>query len=341
MSTNMRLLNHRLTSQQLISQVLNEYNCFSIQKGSKSKPKDDDVAFTADGKKGRGRKKCTDTCGNCGWYGHRTNSCWEEGGAKHGQAPKGWKPRGKKSKSDSKKTPQANVATTMTMEPNGVWLAEAAAVKETTATITLPYAMLAHSSTAELYDSGASQHFSPFRDRFVKFESIPLRPISAADKRTFHAIGQGDLYIEIPNGSTTTQVLLKYVLYALSMGITLVSISKLAATGYSALFHDSACHVFNPRKKLVGEVQVSNGLYHVKHQAKAFAGTACADEVLTMEELHHRLSHIGPTLIREMLTKGMVEGVKLDPAHETMGQCESCENAKATCKPIGKVREPQ
>ncbi|KIJ11040.1 hypothetical protein PAXINDRAFT_36693, partial [Paxillus involutus ATCC 200175] len=62
---------------------------------------------------------------------------------------------------------------------------------------------------------------------------------------------------------------------------------------------------------------------------------------LTMEELHCRLSHIGPALICKMLSKGMVEGVKLDPANETMGQCESCENVKATRKPIGKVRKPQ
>ncbi|KIJ14154.1 hypothetical protein PAXINDRAFT_41846, partial [Paxillus involutus ATCC 200175] len=62
---------------------------------------------------------------------------------------------------------------------------------------------------------------------------------------------------------------------------------------------------------------------------------------LTMEELHARLSHIAPATIREMLAKGAVEGVKLDPLHETMGQCESCEYAKATCKPIGKIHEPK
>jgi hypothetical protein len=96
-----------------------------------------------------------------------------------------------------------------------------------------------------------------------------------------------------------------------------------------------------PLKKTCWEVQVSNGLYHVKHQEQAFTGTACADEVLTMEELHHCLSHIGPALIHEMLVKGMVDGLKLDPVHETMGQCGSCENPKATCKPISKVCEPQ
>jgi hypothetical protein len=153
--------------------------------------------------------------GNCGWYGHKTDSCWEEGGAKHGQAPKNWKPQGKQSKSDSKRSPQANAAmTTTTTESDGVWLAEATAVEETMATITLPYAMLARSSIVELYDSGASQHFSPFCERFVKFESIPPRPISTADKWMFHAVGCGDLYIKIPNSSTATQVLLKDILYA-------------------------------------------------------------------------------------------------------------------------------
>jgi hypothetical protein len=42
-----------------------------------------------------------------------------------------------------------------------------------------------------------------------------------------------------------------------------------------------------------------------------------------------------------MLVKGLVDGLKLDPVNETMGQCESCENAKATCKPISKVCKPQ
>ena len=237
---------------------------------------------------------------------------------------------------------QANVAaTTATSEPDGVWLAEATAVEEIEATMTLPFAMLTHSSIAELYNSGASQHFSPFHDQFVRFKTIPPRPISAAEKRTFQAVGQGDIYIEVPNGDKSTCILLKDVLYTPSMGVTLISISKLTAAGYSALFRNSVCCIFNHYKKLVGEVEVSNGLYRIKHQSKAFAGAAQTVQMLTMEELHRCLSHISPTMIQEMLSKGMAEGIKLDPVHETMGQCESCENAKATCKPIGKIREPQ
>ncbi|KIJ10699.1 hypothetical protein PAXINDRAFT_85592, partial [Paxillus involutus ATCC 200175] len=126
------------------------------------------------------------------------------------------------------------------------------------------------------------------------------------------------------------------------MGVTLVSISKLTAAGYAALFHDSVCRIFDPHKVVVDEITLSNGLYGVKRQnAKTFANAAHGIKTLTMEQLHACLSHIVPTTIREMLAKGMVEGVCLDPLHETMGQCEACKYVKATRKPIGKEREPK
>ncbi|KIK35577.1 hypothetical protein CY34DRAFT_30633, partial [Suillus luteus UH-Slu-Lm8-n1] len=52
----------------------------------------------------------------------------------------------------------------------------------------------------------------------------------------FDATGRGDLPIEIPNGKNKTRILLTNVLYALSMGATLVSISRLTRAGYAALF---------------------------------------------------------------------------------------------------------
>ncbi|KIK75442.1 hypothetical protein PAXRUDRAFT_55533, partial [Paxillus rubicundulus Ve08.2h10] len=92
------------------------------------------------------------------------------------------------------------------------------------------------------------------------------------------------------------------------MGVTLISISKLAAAGYAALFCDSICRIFDPHKKVMGEIPLNNGLYRVKHQSTN--------------------------------TLGMVEGVCLNLLHTTMGQCEACEYVKATCKPIGKEHEP-
>lgn len=45
---------------------------------------------------------------------------------------------------------------------------------------------------------------SGYRDRFVNFQMIPLKPITAADKHSFNAIGKGDMYINVLNGAMTS-----------------------------------------------------------------------------------------------------------------------------------------
>jgi hypothetical protein len=50
----------------------------------------------------------------------------------------------------------------------------------------------------ELFDSGASWHMSGYRHRFINFTNIEAKPITAADKWTFHATGKGDMIIEWP-----------------------------------------------------------------------------------------------------------------------------------------------
>ncbi|KAG6325711.1 hypothetical protein ID866_13378 [Astraeus odoratus] len=181
---------------------------------------------------------------------------------------------------------------------------------------------------------------SSYHDQFVNFHEIPPKLITAADKCTFEAIGKGDMYVSLPNGKTCTHILLKDVLYALKMGLMLVSISKLDAAGYSALFCDSHCKIFDAKKKVLGVIPVNKGLYAVNAPWKLFAGTASAEQPLTMEEVHAWLGHIAPESIQQILKAGTITGIKLDPAHSTMGSCESCEYAKATQKPIGKVKDP-
>ena len=183
---------------------------------------------------------------------------------------------------------------------------------------------------------------SPYQNQFINFKSISPHPIKAADKRTFNAISKGDLQIEVPNGKMNTHILLHDMLYAPSMGVTLISISQLTKTRYAVLFRENVCKIYDAQKKQVGEIPLVNGLFQVKrHHSKIFAGAARANKTMSMDELHCRLSHITPLLIQEIMAKGMVEGVKLDPEQQHMGQCESCEYAKATWWPIGKEHEPK
>ncbi|KIK14931.1 hypothetical protein PISMIDRAFT_16919 [Pisolithus microcarpus 441] len=191
-----------------------------------------------------------------------------------------------------------------------------------------------------LFNSGASRHMSSYRNKFLDYKPIIPKPITTADSHTFHAIRKGDLMISIPNGTIRRNIRLKDVLYAPKMGITLVSVSKLDATGYATLFRDKKCQVFDSRKKKLGEIPMTNGLYCLKRSRQIYASLVKATKPLTMAEIHARLGHIAPEAIRCMLKDGTITGITLNEAHSTMGACDSCEYAKATRKPIGKERDP-
>ena len=111
-----------------------------------------------------------------------------------------------------------------------------------------------------LYDSGATRHMSGFGHKFINFVEIEPIPITAADKRTFKATGKGDMRIYLPNGNS---VLLKSVLYAPSMGITLVSISWITNAGSTVIFSGNICKIYDRNKQIIGEIKGKGGLYHV------------------------------------------------------------------------------
>jgi hypothetical protein len=97
----------------------------------------------------------------------------------------------------------------------------------------------------KLYNSGASQHMSFYREHFKNYVFIVPKLITTADKHCFQAIGKGDLRIKLPNGPATTTILLNDILHCLDMGLTLVSIGKIMATSYKVIFQGPTCKFFN------------------------------------------------------------------------------------------------
>ncbi|EGO28297.1 hypothetical protein SERLADRAFT_458686 [Serpula lacrymans var. lacrymans S7.9] len=54
--------------------------------------------------------------------------------------------------------------------------------------------------TIELYDLGATTHFTPYQRLLKNYIEIPPQSISAANQNSFPAMGKGDLMINVPNG---------------------------------------------------------------------------------------------------------------------------------------------
>jgi hypothetical protein len=194
---------------------------------------------------------------------------------------------------------------------------------------------------SDLYNSGASRHMTHFCHQLINYTKIESRPITAADKHVFHAIGKGDMHIQIPNGKTCTTVLLKDVLYAPDMGLTIISISCVAAARFAALFCANFCHIFDPKQRRIRHIHVTtNGLYCVDHnEVISAAGTSTTK--LNLDELHWWMGHIAPEATRKLVKDGLVSGIELKGKGDA-GLCDSCEYAKSTRKRIRKERiEPR
>lgn len=203
------------------------------------------------------------------------------------------------------------------------------------------YAMGPQDVEIELYDSGATRHMSPYKHQLENYVSIIPKSITAANKRSFQAIGKGDLRIHIPNGKNSTTILLKDVLHCPDIGVTLVSISRVTEAGYSVWFRDTFFRIFDPKKKQIGQIPKTNGLYKVEHPSLYASGgvvAAVATETVSAEDLHRRMGHIAPDAAKRLVTEGAIAGIELDNS-TTIKSCDSCAYAKTHRKPINKMRD--
>ena len=304
--------------------------------------KTQDQAFAADARK-KGKKRDIE-CYNCHKRGHMKADCWAKGGGKEGQRPRrnqdSSKEGGKKAdaaagaeqageKSDQSKDKEEEI------EAWAVVVEEEEEEEEDSPQIP---AMAADengdAAQAELYDSGASRHMSPFRERFTTYRDIPARPITAANNRVFYAVGAGDLEINVPNGASSTKVLLRDALYAPDMGLTVVSIGRIVKAGCTVQFEDGTCKIIRDGHTIGNVPASANGLFKVDH-ALAAADSLEHVDILT---LHRRLGHISLDAIRTLIRNKAVSGIHLIDDHPTLS-CDSCEYAKTTRKPIQKQRE--
>jgi hypothetical protein len=112
---------------------------------------------------------------------------------------------------------------------------------------------------AELYDPGASRRMSPYNHRFETYQAIPPRAIMATDERVFYDVGIGDLRIEVPHGESNSVILLRDVLHAPNMGMTIVLIGRIAKAGCTVSFKGGSCHIAGPGGRTIGMIPAQMG----------------------------------------------------------------------------------
>ena len=148
-------------------------------------------------------------------------------------------------------------------------------------------------------------------------------------------MGTGDLQIQVPNGASTTLIILRDTLHASNIGLTVVSISRIAKAGHIVSFEGNSCKIMNSKGKTIGNIPIgANGLY----KAEQVYAAAAMPEVINIITLHGRLSHISLDTIQSIIRNNVVTGIQLIDNKPSFF-CKSCEHAKATRKPINKERQ--
>ena len=190
---------------------------------------------------------------------------------------------------------------------------------------------------AKLYNSRCTNHISPYKSHFNNFEPIKTCHFRTANKQMFSTIGKGELVVNIPSDSSTTQLRLKDVLYSPEVAYTLVSIGRLDEEGFFVIFGGGKCTIWDKNQELVGVIpKTATRVYKVKHEEVANE----AEERLTLGCFHCCMGHVSPETTWKLIKDKMVTGVRLE--YTPYGRpffCMSCVYAKATQKPIPKIRE--
>jgi len=190
----------------------------------------------------------------------------------------------------------------------------------------------------DLYDLGASHHIMPIREDFIEFQSTTPKTLTTANQQEFHSGGIGNILISIPNGCTTTTICLTSVLYTLSIGITLILVRCIDDTRYMCLFGNGCCEICRSDGELVGIIPKRQALYWVVRDINKPSAHAVKPTKLMVMDLHCCMGHITPHATYELVTKGLVTGLKIIPSKEPE-KCEACIKAKLTCQDIPKVHQ--
>lgn len=272
--------------------------------------------------------------------GHTIDNCFMPGGNKEGQYPDWYK--GKKIYAPGKgpptgTTPTAALAdTTPTASVSSISTSHdqfdfMALIADTTPTM---------QGNVTYADSGASDHCFINREDFATYRNITETSGQTAQANTrFKIIGRGTVYKNITHNGKTTVLELTDCLHTPDLTANLVSIGRLAQKGVIVSFTNDFVTFTNAGGKPFMSGSTSGGMYVLKLSNSPqllIAHSRSQSRPASFETWHRRLGHVGDVRLRELRTKGVVDGLEFTTL-ETNGQCEDCIYGKQTRRAFDEV----
>ena len=236
-------------------------------------------------------------CDHCNKAGHTEDKCW----TKH--------PHLKPSKTPKPSEPRVSMRATVSLGES-------------------------KSSSDKWYiDSGASDHFSPFRDLFNDVETFSKPDvIETAEGTSVYGVGKGSIEIIVMIGDSPCPVILEDVIYAPKMSSNLISTTTLMDRGYEISMRPGDGVTILKDSKIIANTVREGKLYRLKtitYRANV-ARKAPTVKAVDIETLHRRLGHLGEDDIRKLAK--MSTGIEIRPS--TLKVCQACLEGKHHRHPV-------
>ena len=190
-----------------------------------------------------------------------------------------------------------------------------------------------------LIDSGASSHFSPFREDFIEYKPLKeQRSVSLASNVSCKIVGIGIVPITSKTRNGEFRIKLHDVYHVPAFNFRLLSIAKMEMKGYKIVIKKGVCRVFNDKDLVIEATRGDSNLYALptdELSAQRCSGSKC----LNVGNWHERLGHVNVDTIKLMQNKNLVIGLEGRESKETgeTVMCESCIKGKGTRKSFPKT----
>ena len=295
----------------IINRLLEEYRKYLETKTEKSV-----MALVSHGGKDKGGKgkngsgknlsKFDGKCNHCSKRGHKEDQCW----IKHPQL----KPE-KGTKASGTERPKFSMMAT-----------------------TVDAAKRQSDPSVWFTDSGASDHFSPFKDLFQTFHKLDKPTMIETAEGTAIGTAKGSITLTvIGDNNMETELLLNNVIYAPNMTANLFSLMAAYDLGYETRITPGyGLRIFHENALVLKATRDQGGLFQLMTAPNAQAKAAQIREPnpeLDVNIWHRRLGHLGEDNVRKLAK--LVDGMNIK-ARTTVGVCEACMQGKQHRQPSHK-----
>jgi len=181
-----------------------------------------------------------------------------------------------------------------------------------------------------ILDSGASSHMTMERAAFHSY--VELRKptnVTIGDGTTLRAEGIGSVFLQLKQQHGGQVVKLKNTLYVSGISHNLLSVNRVVRGGSTITFAASKCSI--TKAGAIITALDKKGVWILEGRV-AHPTNVERVALLTMQETHERLGHVGEDCIKRMAKNGSTDGLPLEAATEHVS-CRACLVTKSTTTP--------